>query len=83
MNPYTRLIERCSVWSVKVRCPKIRAMFTFTNAEHGPGNYSLYEVFQRTAAADQLGFDVRLRVRGKDLITEYVERAPEPPREIR
>jgi len=83
MNPYTRLLEKCSVWSVKVRCPKTRRMFTFANVEHGSGRYSLNDVFQRTAAADQLGFDVRLRVSGKDLVAEYVERPPEPPREIR
>lgn len=82
MNPYTRLIERCSRWSVKVRGPKTVKMYCIPDAaNHGTG-YSFREIYQRTYAADQLDFDVRIRCKDDDLILEYVERPGPPPNEI-
>lgn len=82
-NPYTRLLEKCAVWATRVRGPKILPMFVMRDVMNADLSYSLKDVFERIVAADQMGFDVQLRVSDKDLFIEYVARAPEPPKEIR
>lgn len=82
MNPYTRLLEKCCVWSVKVRWPKTVEMLRYIGIANQATASPLSKVYERATAADQLGFDVHIRAINNDLVLFYVERPPPPPKEI-
>lgn len=78
-NPYTALRDECRKWARCVLNPEMRGMWTF-NAEDMKGGCSLIELRERVAAADQLGWDVRLRAQPNgDLFVQYVKRPSSVP----
>ena len=83
INPYTALRDECREWARSVLRPQTREMWTYS-ADQMKEGYALTTLHARVAAADQLGWDVRLRARPNgDLFVEYVNRPPGAPWAIR
>ena len=83
VNPYTALKQSCRNWARQVLSPRCIGMWSYPAARLRDG-WSLLDLKERVAAADQLGYDVRLRVDGDGgLVVQYVKRPPDPPWEIR
>ena len=82
-NPYTRLRDEYRKWASSIIAPQVFGMFKLEGARTPGKAWRIHDLCERVAAADQIGFHVRLRVDGDDLLVEYVKRAPPPPWEIR
>lgn len=81
VNPYTRLQTECREWAFSVTHPRRKTLFRYDDVTSG-ASWALESLRQRVLAADQLGFDVRLRVENKSLIAEYTKRPDDVPWEI-
>lgn len=75
VNPYTRLQRECRQWAFNVLHPRRVFMFRYEQK-------ALPDLYQRVAAADQLGFDVALSVNGDLLEVHYRKRHDDPPWDI-
>lgn len=80
-NPYTRLKRICAKWAIDVLYPKRIEMYVLGGTSNG-GSYSMGEIHQRVAAAEQLKHRVEIKTRGKDLVIQYVEIPPQAPWEL-
>lgn len=78
LNPYQRLANEFLEWAYKVTGPKRKSMWFYPLGRLNEG-WKLYDLYERTAAAEQLGFDVILKADDKGLHVEYVEKRPEKP----
>lgn len=81
-NPYTDLKDRCAKWAITVVSPHTRGMWRYPREKLATG-FRLDDLYERIRAADQLGYDVRLRAEDDGLHVEYVKRPGMPPYEIR
>lgn len=82
VNPYTALQEECRKWAREVTHPFVRSMWVYPKARLEEG-WNMLTLSERVAAADQLGYDVRLRNTDDGLRVEYVKRPSSPPWGIR
>ena len=78
MNPYTRLQKVASEFATKVFTRRQVGMFTIPK-EKLNDTYSMRETYERTHAAQQLGYIVELVADGQGLRIVYVERLPQRP----
>ena len=79
ITPYERLRREAAQWAFSVANPIRRRMFTFSKDKLGLG-WSLFDVKERVAAADQLGWNVEIVVDANgDLVFRYVQRPPDAP----
>ena len=75
-NPYVRLVEDLQGLVRKILSPHRRQMFTFdVNALNHP--WALAAIFQRTHAAQQLGYTVEVIADSNTLKFQYVQRPSE------
>jgi hypothetical protein len=82
VTPYARLLKQFIKYCDYVEYRDNRKMFLFKRDELLKG-YSLSDVYERTRAADQLGFDVILRTDADGLHVEYIRRIPKRPWNVR
>ena len=79
-NPYTVLKNEACEWIYKALSPRVRAMWCYPEKTLGEQQWNLSNLAERVRAAEQLGWDVRLRyVIGEGLRVEYVEKPPATP----
>jgi hypothetical protein len=77
-TPYSRLRSAVLKYISRVNYPQRATMFVYQKDRLDEG-WSLRQLAERTAAADQLGFDTRLKIDSAgNLVVEYAKR----PREI-
>jgi hypothetical protein len=76
VTPYDRLIRAVRRYVSSVLYPKKKTMWVYPKDKLSQG-WSLSDLYERVAAADQLGYDVRLRIGETGLVVEYVERPKE------
>jgi len=74
--PYERLMQRVCMYQSKVVSPRVRGLWSYPKDRLAEG-WPLTSLYERTKAADTLGYDVRLRaMEDGSLRVEYVERVP-------
>jgi hypothetical protein len=81
INPYVALRDKCARWARDVLYPRRVEMFTYPRNKLQIG-WNLVELYERTRAADQLGYDVVLSTTTETLVVTYRKRPPTPPYEI-
>lgn len=79
VNPYSRLKKEFQeyFWSVTTR--KVSPMWHYPIQRLSDGDFDLRRLYERVAAASQLGYETRLRATERGLEVEYVERLPPRP----
>lgn len=84
ISPYERLRKDCAQWAFEVIRRSYRTMWTYPNVGSGDKTgWRLDDLYQRVAAADQLGYDVVLATKDHALEVRYVKRIPDAPWAIR
>lgn len=74
-TPYARLLHAVREYSSGVEHPNRRTMWLYPKGKLNDG-WSLLDLNERVAAADQLGFDVQVRSLQEGLQVQYVKRPP-------
>ncbi len=77
VNPYTRLKDAARLYIAKLQHPDRRNMFYITAKQLEGGTFELSDVYERTRAAHQLGWDVQLVADEKGLRIQYVKQPPQ------
>ena len=80
-TPYQHLIEKCKTWAFSVVYPRRTIMFVIPKARLSEA-WTLADVYERTKAADQLGYDVVLVAADRGLEMFYRKRPKTTPWEI-
>lgn len=79
-NPYQHLLEEVQRYCAKIKTPRILSMWRYPKDKlEQAGGWSLRELWERTAAAKQLGYEVILTAQPEGLHVEYREAMPEVP----
>lgn len=78
INPYQRLLEEIRSYIRKVKYRHTKTMWIYPKKVLTDG-WDLGFLYQRTAAAEQLGYDVQLKATEEGLVVQYVKKIPEPP----
>lgn len=73
ITPYERLLRKARAFATDALYPMRRTMW-FYPANRITEEWRLGDLAQRVRAADQLGWDVRLRWEDRGLVVEYVKR---------
>lgn len=76
-TPYQRLLEDVLEFTRKVRFPHEKAMWVYPKARLSEG-WNIYDLSERVQAADQLGYDVCLKVTDQGLVVFYRKKVPVP-----
>lgn len=76
VNPYTELRTRFERYKCAVKFPERIVMFSIA-FDKLRGSYRFDDIYERTHAADALGWDVRLRAGTDGLRFEYIRRPKE------
>jgi len=76
-TPYQRLLEDVQDFATRVKFAHRKTMWIYPKKELD-GTWNLDELYERVAAADQLGYDVRLISNDEGLLVQYIKR-PEVP----
>jgi hypothetical protein len=82
VTPYQRLLEDARDFARKVKYRHRTTMWLYDKAKLGTG-WSLVDLYERTAAAEQLGYDVVLEANENGLLVKYVKKVPETPWEFK
>ncbi len=77
-NPYESLLDDFRAYHHKVQYPQRREMWTYPKAKLRE-SWSLAELHERVAAANQIGYDVVLEATDEGLKVIYRQRPPESP----
>lgn len=80
ITPYTRLLSQVKQWVHSATYRHTTAMFMFPKAKLGIG-WSVLDLYERTKAADQLGYDVIVKAADDGLHVQYIKRVPPIPYE--
>lgn len=78
VTPYQRLMERFREYASKVTYPRKVGMWNYPKAKLAEG-WGLLDLYERTKAAEQLGYDVQLYATDEGLSVKYVQKRPEWP----
>lgn len=73
VNPYSALLDRAQKFRSRVMNPVKNGMWTYPKNRLAEG-WALSELYERTAAANQLGYDVKLEATDAGLEVKYVLR---------
>lgn len=76
-NPYTELLQRVRRFAMDVAHRRVRTMWNYPK-EKLSANWRLDDLAERVQAADQLGWDVLLKVKDGALHVEYHQRVTVP-----
>ena len=82
ITPYNRLLAEVREFVSKLSYRKRVTMFFYPKARLAHG-WRLDDLYERAAAAEQLGYDVVLRADSDGLHVQYVQKVPESPYEWR
>lgn len=77
MNPYNRLLGEIKDWCKEIKVRHKANMWRYPK-EKLDGNWSLADLYQRTQAAEQLGYDVQLEAKEDGLFVVYVKKIEIP-----
>lgn len=77
-NPYQMLLDRIIKFCGEVRHRHTRTMFVYPKDRLAEG-WSLSDLYQRAAAAEQLGYDVVVSAEAQGLMVRYVKKPPTVP----
>lgn len=77
MNPYQMLMKDIQEFCGKLLHPKTKGMWFYPKDKLND-TWKLVDLYERTAAAEQLGYDVILISTDKGLEVKYQEKRPEP-----
>jgi hypothetical protein len=78
-NPYSRLVKEARQFAFDVKYRRRKTMWTYPKTTEAKA-WRLDDLYQRIAAADQLGWDVQLTTDSDGgVVVQYVKRAPEAP----
>ena len=72
-NPYTALLDRAQKFRSQVINPVTKFMWNYPKSDLKIG-WPLDDLYQRVAAADTLGYDVKLVAAERGLEVSYVKR---------
>jgi len=81
INPYTRLLKTCKEWANKIKYRHTVNMWRYPKDNLSSG-WDLKDLWERTKAAEQLGYDVILVAKDDGLSVNYVKKIPECPWEL-
>lgn len=79
-TPYQRLLEDIKKWCYKVRCRHEKIMWMYPKKRLNEG-WNLGDLYERTMAAEQLGYEVRLIANSEGLTVIYKKQVPDVPYE--
>ena len=82
INPYTRLLNEIKEFCGSVMYRSEKEMWYYPIKKLG-SEWNLDDLYQRTAAANQLGHEVHVRADKKGLIVTYVKELPYVPHDWR
>ena len=78
-NPYKRLLDDIKDWCRQVQHRHSREMFIYPKDRLGEV-WSLVDLYERVAAAEQLGYDVHIVADStRGLVTRYIKKVPPTP----
>lgn len=77
-NPYTAIKSRFAEWMTQAINRRRISMWHYPKAKLKE-TWSLSDLWERVAAAEQLGFDVELKATPEGLRVEYVKKLPPRP----
>lgn len=80
ISPYERLRRKFAEFASKVEHPRRRAMWCYPKDKLDSG-WALSKLYERTKAAEQIGYDVQLVATDDELQVQYVEKRPAAPPE--
>lgn len=75
ITPYARLLGQVNAFASKVAYPHTRSMFFYPRAKLSE-EWALTDLWERTKAAEQLGYDVVLLANDVGLHVQYVKARP-------
>jgi len=78
VNPYIALLTDIKEYCWKVMYPKTIDMWHYPKKRLDEG-WTLADLYERTAAAEQLGYDVILKATDEGLEVKYQTKRPETP----
>lgn len=78
ITPYKRLKDQFLEFANKCLIRRRRNMWMYPHAKLNEG-WRLHDLWERTAAAEQIGYDVQLRADKDGLHVEYIAKLPERP----
>lgn len=81
INPYEHLRRQFAEFARKVQVPRTKGMWLYPKDKLG-SNWQLVDLYERVAAANQMGYDVVLVAQPDGLNVRYVEKRPTPPSNI-
>ena len=82
VTPYQRLLDAAQKYAYLVAYPQTRLLWTYEKADKGAA-FKLSDLAERVAAAEQLGYDVKLVNKDGDLQVFYVKKMPARPWEFK
>lgn len=77
VNPYSRLLDEVKQFAFRVKHPQRKTMWRYPKDKLSE-RWSLADLYERVAAANQLDYDVRLTTSDDGLIVEYIKRPTIP-----
>ena len=77
INPYQRLLDKIVSFCGSLKYRHTVLMFTYPKEELD-ANWSMKQLYERVAAADQLGYDVKLKATTEGLEFWYEKRVEIP-----
>lgn len=84
INPYDRLKQEAKKWALKVAYPLRKTMWRYPKADLlRDGGWHLADLWERVAAAEQLGWRVELTASDEGLVVTYVKKHEDAPWEFR
>lgn len=76
-NPYNRLLGKAKDFAFRVKYPRCKTMWVYPRARIDEA-WRLGDLYERTKAADQLGYDVKIVAGDNGLEVQYVKRPDIP-----
>ena len=83
VNPYRRLQQIAMEYASQVDWPEKKAMFLIPIAKvRNQTAFSFLDIYERTKAAEQLGYRVVIEARDDGLSFQYIKKPPKIPYEF-
>ena len=77
-NPYQRLLDDIKDWCRKMKYRHEKTMWLYPKSRLDEG-WALRDLYERTKAAEQLGYDVQLVANDDGLSVRYKKQVPSVP----